>query len=117
LLCIVLLFFSIQLQAQTPSGSFQITENGMAENVGPYVAAIQNANFETYRLQNQRVSLSFDNGLTFELLSAAEMQQAGFEVSLSNYREANDPDYQAPILFLAPNGMIAAQYTDNHTKH
>lgn len=114
----ILLFFTcLSTIAQTPSGSFQITQTGSAESVGPYVAAIENADFETYRLQNQRVSLSFDNGLTFELLSAVEMQQAGIPVSIASYRESNSPDYQAPVLFLGPNGMIAAQYEDNHTKH
>lgn len=115
---IVLFLLSfVHLSAQTPSGSFQITHNGTATNIQEYQSAIQNANFEIYRLRNERVSLSFDNGLTFELLSAYEMQQAGYQVEIGSYRESNATDYEAPTLFLGPNGLIGAQYNSTNFKH
>jgi hypothetical protein len=98
------------LRAQTVSGSFEIISNGTAENPSAYVTAIQHADFESYRLLGERVRLSFDNGLTFELLSVYELAGAGFTLSTSDYRSENPPGYTAPVFHLAPNGMIAAEY-------
>jgi len=113
---LVFLFVSVGM-AQTPAGSFVITENGTAQNTASYITAIENADMESYRLQNERVKLSFDNGLTFELLSANEMAAAGMNVNASEYRQENPVTYRPPVLHLIANGKIAAEYQTNTAKN
>lgn len=101
------------IYSQTPQNSFVIIENGNAENISDYQNAIQNADFESYRLRNDRLQLSFDNGLKFELVSAYEMQQLGYNIDPINYKENNPLNYQPPVLILGSNGMIGAQHSIN----
>ena len=103
--------------SQTPSGSFNITDNGTATNVNSYVTAIENANFEPFRLSGESVYLSFTNGLTFELYSANALVDMGFSsINPANYRATNGPNYTPPTLVLESNGMIRAAYTSTNVK-
>ena len=110
---VALLFLVSFTYAQTPSNSFQIVDNGNAENVSEYQIAIQQASFDNYRLRDERVTLTFDNGLKFQLFSANELVSLGINVNPLEYRESNDSNYQPPVLTLGPNGMIGAQYSTN----
>ena len=74
---------------------------------------ISKADLESYRLQDKRVTLSFDNGFDVELLSANEMAQLGLINNAHNYPLATSGKKKLPVFQMAPNGWITAQYSAN----
>ncbi len=105
-----------KLQAQTAAGSFVLVSTGSAGDTAPYITAIQHSDVESYRLSETRTRLSFDNGLTFELLSSSELLQSGMITSASPYRTTNAEGYTPPVLHMGADGRIAAEFQLRATK-
>lgn len=114
LLC---LFLTGTLKAQSNfTNDYVIVSTAGQTNLADYTQALDNANWETYRLQNSRVTLSFQNGFTIELKSATELQAEGFQVNPSVYRESQPSGYLAPVLHLLPGNKIGVVVTNGPSK-
>src|ERR1700741_5374490 len=89
------------LKAQSNlTNDYIVISTSNVESSTPYTAALDAANWEDYRLQNQRLQLAFDNGFTLELKSAMEMVNLGYPLNISSYRMDNPAGYVAPVLHL-----------------
>lgn len=69
-----------------------------------FTSALERCNFDSYRKQNERVTLHFEDGSTVELLSINEMLNNGLGCDTqmptpSNYKESN-------VFQLHPDGYI-----------
>ena len=106
---------------QTPAHSFEshITPSVQGFTQSQIDNFISKANFENYRQQDQRVTLTFDNGFEIVLLSGTEMVQRGLIISASSYPLASASHSKLPVFHLASTGSITAAYNaliEKHTK-
>jgi hypothetical protein len=81
LVLLTLCLFSKMSNAQ--SGTYEITSNGSMVDVTSYEEAMNSANFDNYRYQSKRRTISFVSGVEIELLSAKEIQEKGISVDAS----------------------------------
>ena len=99
------------IQAQTNlTNDYIIVSTGNVSETTSYSNALDDANWEPYRLQNQRYQLSFDNGFSIELKSVVEMLNLGYALNLSEYKTENPIGFVPPVLtILSGNtvGMLA----------
>jgi hypothetical protein len=87
---LVCLCFVQSTQAQTNfTNDYVVITTNDVPNVQSYTDALDAANWEDFRLQNQRCQLAFDNGFTIELKSAVELFNAGQPLIVTNYRVDN----------------------------
>lgn len=100
----------------TPGGTFVLVDRGNIADISPYETAILQADLESYRYQNTRCLIAFDNGVQFELLSATELAASGQDIIVSNYKTTDDPYYTMPIFHLNENGTLAAAYSKPSAK-
>ena len=71
---------------------------------------ISKAKLESFRLQSNRNTLSFDNGFEIVLLSADEMVHLGLIGSSESYQPAFPADYRMPVFHVTPTGALTAGY-------
>src|SRR5688572_14672068 len=108
-------FTLILISVKTISAQINITNdyviltNDRLPDQASYEVALDAANWELYRLQDKRFKLSFDNGLTIELKSAAELIIAGHSLILSSYPIEKPQGYIPPTLKLLPGNMIGME--------
>lgn len=103
----ILLFSVTPIIAQTNiTNDYVITADAGITELSSYTSALDAANWEPYRLQNQRFALSFENGFTIELKSAIELLNLGYPLNLSNYPLTKPVGYIAPTLELLGNDRI-----------
>lgn len=107
---IIILFFFLfsfnWLSAQkTIKNSFVINDNKSSYTNEFISASIQKANFETYRLKDKRVTISCDNGFSFELLSSKELHIAGENIDPSKYN-TYEASVKPPVFNLQQNGYF-----------
>lgn len=76
-----------------------------------YTAALDAADWESFRLQNQRRQLAFDNGFSLELKSAVEMLNLGYPLNIANYPLDLPVGYNAPVLHLMPGNVVGVEIT------
>ncbi|MFH1320864.1 MAG: hypothetical protein ABII90_09465 [Bacteroidota bacterium] len=90
--------------------SFTIIENGSVPDIKPYVDALNNANFDKYRLLDGRRILKFNTGLQVELYSANELyEKYGKQVDHKTVQKmGSDPVYKNEFTLL-PSGHILEQ--------
>jgi hypothetical protein len=93
------------------TNDYVIVSNGTVSDLTNYTVALDAADWENYRLQNERNSFSFENGLTFQVKSTMEMIAQGTILVLSNYPAALPAAYQPPILRLLSGNLISMEYT------
>jgi hypothetical protein len=105
-----------KLYAGTPIGTFSVVSNGSVTDTRPYEVAFANADMEQFRYQNKRCTITFDNGVQIELLSATEMQQAGHNITLGDYKYSDPQNWTAPIFHLNADGTLSAMYTKANLK-
>lgn len=98
-------------QAKTIPNSFEIIENTLVTQETFYKKSIENANFENYRLKNDRVKIMFENGFVLELLSAKELFIKNLAKNIDNYAETFPVRYELPLFFIQPNGQIVGRVT------
>lgn len=108
--------FHTTVFAGTPVGTFTVISHGSVTDTRPYETAIANADMESYRYQNRRCIISFDNGVQIELLSALEMQQLGHNVVLTDYKMDDTPNWIQPVFHLNADGTLSAVYTKPNLK-
>ncbi len=104
------IWYSGTTQAQTNiTNDYVVISTGEVTNSQPYLDALDAANWESYRLRNNRSHLSFANGFTIELKSAIELVNSGISVNPSNYKLENSQGYSSPILVLMPGNIIGIE--------
>ncbi len=103
--------------ASNYTNDYVIVSTSNVEDVTPYTLALDEANWEPYRLQNQRYQLSFDNGLIIELKSAVEMVNLGYSLNIPTYRIENPIGFIPPILKLLAGNKIGMQVQTVPNKH
>lgn len=99
-------FINAQSTPTNITNDYVIISNGDVTNTIPYTDAMDAANWETYRLQNQRYQLAFDNGFTIELKSATELLNLGYPLNLNNYQATLPVGYVPPVLRLLSGNVI-----------
>ena len=112
--CVIIISNSAQAQINIINDYVVISTAGVSETT-PYTDALDAANWEPYRLQNQRVQYSFDNGFTIELKSATELVNLGYSLNLGDYRAQNESGYVYPVLKLFGNNYVGMEMTVNST--
>jgi hypothetical protein len=115
LLTILVLFLSTSVFCQTPAKSFECNSHGsiQAFSQNKIDSFICRSNFENFRLLDQRVTLTFDNGFDIILLSANELQRSGVISNAASYQAAFPPNYHLPKFHINQSGQIAAEYQAN----
>jgi hypothetical protein len=108
--------FANKLNAGTPIGTFTVVNHGNVTDTRAYETAIANADMEAYRYQNKRCTITFDNGVQIELLSAMEMQQAGHSVNVLDYKSSDAAQWIQPVFHLNTDGTLSAMYTKGNLK-
>jgi hypothetical protein len=108
---LLILISAMRLTAGTPAGTFIVTNNGAVADVNPYITAIANADMESFRYQNKRCTIVFDNGLQVELLSATEVQALGIQINISEYKSEDTSGWIQPVFHLNNDGTLSAMYT------
>ena len=104
---IFLFFIPFLLNAQSNiTNDYIVISSAEVTDNTPYISALDAADWEPYRLQNQRFQLSFDNGFSIELKSAVEMLNLGYPLNINEYRTENDIGYIPPILKLLSGNYI-----------
>ena len=114
IICITIITNSAQAQSNFTNDYVVISTADVSETT-PYTDALNAADWEPYRLLNQRVQYSFDNGFTIELKSAIELVNLGYSLNLADYREQNDPGYVLPVLKLLANNYIGMESAASST--
>jgi hypothetical protein len=114
------LFFCISAIAygQTAVHSFEIQSSGPIQGFtkDQVEGFISKANFETYRLRDQRRTLSFDNGFEIVLQSADEALHESLIGNAASYPTAAENTAKLPVFHMTPGGWITAGYTNNQIK-
>lgn len=106
------------LSAQTNiNNDYVIISTADVTDQSPYIAALDAANWESFRLQDQRFQMSFENGYTIELKSAIEMLNLGYPLNLTNYQTSYPSGMAAPILELFPNNIIGIKAQNTPSKY
>ena len=116
-LLIALLFFAFQMvrAQQTVQHSFECRLNaGYQEfTVNEITEFINKAQFENFRLLEQRDTLKFANGFDIILYSARELLQSGLVKDITAYKSSFLPQYKLPVFHLTSSGEIGAEYPRN----
>jgi hypothetical protein len=109
---------SFRANAQTPRNTFIITAKSGTPEAEKVAAALEQANFNDFRLRNTHRILKFDNGVVVELLSATEMKALGYQIDPSFYPEALPAGYIEPTYSISESGTIMQNVTPNpNSKH
>jgi hypothetical protein len=109
----VLFFFTVNfLKAQSNlTNDYIVISTSNVETPETYTVALDAADWETFRLQNQRRELTFDNGFSLELKSAVEMLNLGYPLNIANYPLDLPPGYTPPVLHLLAGNLVGVEIT------
>ena len=91
--------------------SYVLTSPAQVRDINLYITAIDNANWDKYRLLNERRTITFQKGVIIELLSADEMTEKGMEVDLSKILKQKPTTLYKPVFVLGENGYIIEQHS------
>jgi len=97
-------FFTSAFTQTNFTHDYVITSSG--GDLSSYSQAMDAANWEPYRLKNQRVVFSFDSGVTVELKSAVELLNLGYSINLNSYQESFPAGYKIPTLTLLSGNKV-----------
>lgn len=107
MLCLVFSLSATFLEAQANiTNDYIIISTADVALTTPYTDALDAANWEPFRLQNQHYQLAFENGFTIELKSAIELLNAGYPLNLNNYETGLPVGYITPTLTLLAGNVI-----------
>ena len=102
---------------KTIPGSFKIINNTHPENEAFYIASIEKADMEQYRLKDENVSLTFTNGFVLELLSAKAVFIKQAQIDPTSYKTSNPNNYDLPVFTIQTDGWLITQgYTNSFKK-
>lgn len=106
---ILSVLFSLSAFSQaTPLKSFECNiKPGYQEFTQTQIETyISKVDFEKYRLQDKRTTLSFDNGFEITMLSANEAAASGLISDPTSYPKRFTVNYGLPTFHLTPDGLI-----------
>ena len=78
--------------------------------------AMNDANFDAFRLYNDRRTLKFKSGAIVELKSVTELVLAGIKVDRENYLKDGVPKGYIEPIYALINGNIVASYSTQNAK-
>lgn len=108
-LVVILMISSLDAIAQSDS-QFQLASTG--QDLTSYESALEQADLEPYRFQDQVRTLRFEDGIEFSLRSAQELIAEGETLDIESYSKASDVDKAITLIFkIAPNGQLG-YYTE-----
>ncbi len=82
--------------------------NKSAASLPEHHQSLTLANLEPYRLQKTERTLAFDDGVSFKLLSAAQLIEKGAELNLDGYPTVTSIDPRITLIFvLSEDGRLA----------
>ena len=117
LLCmLVMLLSSFALSAQikgTPKNTYIVSKGSGTDAAIRDEAAIADADFTEFRLQNKHRVLTFDNGVVIELLSATELRSLGYNVNPATYMADVPEGYTEPTYSVSDQGYLMVNYPSN----
>jgi|GEM_PF-1139483 hypothetical protein len=117
---LLILFFLVISYAgysqKTISGSFKIISNTHPENEAFFIASIEKANMEQYRLKDENVNLTFTNGFVLELFSAKSVFIKQGQIDPTSYKTSTLENYDLPVFFIQPDGWITTTGYNNSFK-
>jgi hypothetical protein len=96
--------------AQTIPNSFKLTNNLHTEKEAFYVASIEKADMEKYRLKDKEVTLKFENGFECTLFSAKELFMNGRSINAASYEESFPRRFMLPVFTILESGQLMARY-------
>jgi K+-transporting ATPase A subunit len=115
ILCFALLFTTIA-NAQTNPDSYEIIAEPQEIEMGTAITAFEAANWDKYRFETKRRTLTFACGMQIELRSAAELRAA----TISFDQRLIIPDHieitTAPLFKILSTGQIAETYDVKNKK-
>lgn len=118
LLFLLVLFISFSgnsfSQINTNPSSFYLSGELSDSRRAELTQLISVANFETFRLRNEEVSLVFEEGFSLNLLPGDQMASLG--LNPENYPEEFPEHYQLPTFSITPSGIIHAKVHKVTTK-
>ena len=116
---VLILLISKFAWSQTSAQSFdcQIKAGYQGISKTEIITKITKANLESYRLQDKRITLSFDNGFDIVLLSAKELEQMGLIHNATTYQSAYSPTFKMPHFHLNDAGIICAEHPITNAKY
>tara|TARA_B110000285_G_C15094120_1_gene600876 strand:- start:1205 stop:1564 length:360 start_codon:yes stop_codon:yes gene_type:complete len=106
--------FSLLISSTTLFGqdkSYVITDEALVGDISIYITAIEKANWDKYRIVDERRVITFKKGVKIELLSANEMTEKGIEINLSKVMKQSPKGIYQPIFVLNNNGFIIEQHS------
>ncbi len=109
---IIITSLVVRAQNKTFQGSFVIIGLEDAGKLSFYTKAIEAANFEQYRLSEQKVTLEFSNGFKVELLSAKDCFVKGYEINMNDYLSEYPKRFLLPTFFITETRHITALYNN-----
>jgi hypothetical protein len=102
--------------AFTVAKSWIILNPATVQNIADYESALDKADLDKYRYVDKRNTLTFDNGLQVELLSANELNAAGLPVNMNKVRTV-EPEFDThPVFSLGAGGIILEVQTRTKVK-
>jgi hypothetical protein len=104
-----LLVFSTTLYGQEKS--YLITDEAQVGDINIYITAIEKANWDKYRMIDERRVIKFKKGVIIELLSANEMTEKGMEINQSLVLKQSPTGIYQPLFVLSDNGFIIEQHS------
>jgi len=107
----LLLFLWCGLNAQTTLPGFVILNPGAVPNLADYVNALKKNDLDRFRHVAKRTTIHFREGLIVQLLSAAEMQEAGLPVDMSQVNTTSLDRTRNKQFSLDPAGRIIISVT------
>lgn len=75
-------------------------------NIASYDTALAAADLDRFRYIDQRSTITFDNGLKVELLSANEVTAMGLPVKMNHVRTHEPSAYKQSTFKLLDNGLL-----------
>lgn len=112
LLSLLFVGLSTNAQNKTIPGSFIIKNLTDDNKLAFYTKAIEDANFEQYRLKEKNLILKFENGFELELLSAKQVFISNPTIVVSGYQVQYPDNYYMPTFSIAESGHITAVYNN-----
>ena len=109
IIAIGITLFSSSFFAQDKS--YVIKDNAQVADINLYVTAIEKANWNKYRLVDERRVITFKEGVKIELLSANEMTEKGLEINHSEVLKQSPKESYQPLFVLSDNGFIIEQHS------
>lgn len=100
---------SLDAFAQSVS-QFQLVSSG--QDLSSYESALEQADLEPFRFQDQDRTLRFEDEVEFSLQSAQGLFANGETLDIESYSKASDVDKAITLVFrIAPNGQLG-YYTE-----